>query len=191
MGSLDNPFHPVSVALGADATFVARTMDSDRKHLTAMLRAASQHPGTALIEIYQNCNIFNDGAFAPLKDVDTRDDFTIRMEHGAPLRFGADGRKAVLRDPDGSLSIGDDVAGDDPRVVLHDAHADNPSYAFALSRLPMIDARLAPMGIFRSVAKPTYDALMAEQLATAAAQAPADAAALNTLFAGPDTWTVN
>src|SRR5580765_2012623 len=82
MGSLDFPYNPVSLALGAEATFVARTLDSDRKHLTSVLRAAAEHRGTALIEIYQNCNIFNDNAFEPLKDPETRDDFTIRLEHG-------------------------------------------------------------------------------------------------------------
>src|SRR6201996_7476094 len=88
MGSIDNPFNPVSVALGAEASFVARTLDSDRKHLTSVLRAAAAHQGTALIEIYQNCNIFNDGAFEVLKDNETRDDWMIPLEHGAPLRFG-------------------------------------------------------------------------------------------------------
>ena len=108
MGSLDNPFNPVSVALGAEATFVARTLDSDRKHLQSVLRAAADHQGTALVEIYQNCNIFNDGAFDVLKDSDTRDDWTIRMEHGQPLRFGARRRrKAVVRDADGSLAVED------------------------------------------------------------------------------------
>ncbi|MCW2685509.1 MAG: 2-oxoacid:ferredoxin oxidoreductase subunit beta, partial [Mycobacterium sp.] len=82
MGSLDHPFNPVSLALGAEATFVGRTLDSDRKHLTSVLRAAADHQGTALVEIYQNCNIFNDGAFEVLKDASTRDDWTIRMEHG-------------------------------------------------------------------------------------------------------------
>src|SRR5438094_819926 len=93
MGSLDHPFNPVSVALGAEATFVARTMDSDRKHLTSVLRAAADHKGTALIEIYQNCNIFNDGAFDLLKEADTRADWIIPLEHGEPIRFGADGSK--------------------------------------------------------------------------------------------------
>src|SRR6266498_2716006 len=81
-GSIDHPFNPVSVALGAEATFVARTLDSDRKHLTSVLRAAADHSGTALVEIYQNCNIFNDGAFEVLKDIGTRDDFTIPLLHG-------------------------------------------------------------------------------------------------------------
>jgi 2-oxoglutarate ferredoxin oxidoreductase subunit beta len=189
-GSLDTPFNPVSLALGAEATFVARTLDSDRKHLTSVLRAAADHSGTALVEIYQNCNIFNDGAFDVLKDADTRDDWTIRMEHGQPLRFGADGSKAVVRSGAGALTIDDDVAPDDPRVVVHDAHAADPAYAFALSRLASVDSRYAPMGVFRSVVRPTYDAMMAGQLERASAQAPGDGAALQKLLYGNDTWHV-
>jgi len=190
MGSLDHPFNPISVALGAEATFVARTLDSDRKHLQSVLRAAAEHQGTALIEIYQNCNIFNDGAFDVLKDSGTRDDWTIRMEHGQPLRFGADGSKAVVRGAEGALSIEDDVADDDPRVVVHDAHNQNPAYAFALSRLQSLDTRYAPMGVFRSVDRSTYDAMMTAQLETAAAKAAGDANALQDLLRGSDTWAV-
>ncbi|MCU1655528.1 MAG: thiamine pyrophosphate protein domain protein TPP-binding protein [Pseudonocardiales bacterium] len=191
MGSLDNPFNPVSVALGAEATFVGRTLDSDRKHLTSVLRAAADHNGTALVEIYQNCNIFNDGAFDLLKEADTRDDWTIRMEHGQPLRFGTDGSKAVVREPNGALAIADDVAADDPRVVVHDAHAEDPSFAFALSRLSSLDSRYSPMGVFRSVEHPTYDAMMTAQLDQAAAKAPGDDAALGALLAGADPWTID
>jgi 2-oxoglutarate ferredoxin oxidoreductase subunit beta len=190
MGSLDNPFNPVSIAIGAEATFVGRTLDSDRKHLQSVLRAAADHQGTALVEIYQNCNIFNDGAFDVLKEPATRDDWTIRMEHGEPLRFGADGSKAVVRAADGSLAIESDVAADDPRVVVHDAHAENPAYAFALSRLTSADSRYAPMGVFRSVERPTYDAMMAAQLDEAAAKAPNDSGALQQLLLGSDTWQV-
>ena len=191
MGSLDYPFNPLSVALGAEATFVARTMDSDRKHLTSVLRAAAAHEGTALIEIYQNCNIFNDGAFDVLKEPATRDDWTIRLEHGEPLRFGPDGTKAVIRtETDGSLAIEENVADDDPRLVIHDAHHEHPSYAFALTRLSNIDRRYAPMGVFRDVERPVYDALMSDQLDTAAAKMPSDGAALQTLLLGTDTWTV-
>ncbi|PZS31120.1 MAG: 2-oxoacid:ferredoxin oxidoreductase subunit beta [Pseudonocardiales bacterium] len=190
MGSLDNPFNPVSVALGAEATFVGRTLDSDRKHLTSVLREAANHEGTALVEIYQNCNIFNDGAFDILKDADTRDDWMIRMEHGQPLRFGADAAKAVVRGANGALAIEDGVAEGDPRVVVHDAHADDPSYAFALSRLSSLDSRYSPMGVFRSVQRPTYDAMMAQQLEQAAAKAPGDDAALDALLHGVDTWTI-
>jgi 2-oxoglutarate/2-oxoacid ferredoxin oxidoreductase subunit beta len=189
-GSLDNPFNPVSLALGAEATFVARTLDSDRKHLTSVLRAAADHPGTALVEIYQNCNIFNDGAFEVLKDASTRDDWTIRMEHGQPLRFGADGSRAVVRSDAGGLAIEEDVADDDPRVVVHDAHADDPAYAFSLSRLSSTDSRYTPMGVFRSVERPTYDAQMAGQIERAQGEAPGDAAALEQLLHGKDTWHV-
>src|SRR3954471_8975554 len=157
MGSLDFPFNPVSLALGAEASFVGRTLDSDRKHLQSVLRAAADHPGSALVEIYQNCNIFNDGAFDVLKDAGTRDDWTIRMEHGQPLRFGADNSKAVVRDEFGALSIAADVPEGDPRGGGRAAYREDPSYAFALSRLSSIDARYAPMGVFRDVQRPVYD----------------------------------
>ena len=190
MGSLDNPFNPVSLALGAEATFVARTLDSDRKHLQGVLRAAAEHKGTALVEIYQNCNIFNDGAFDVLKDADTRDDWTIPMVHGEPLRFGADGRKAVVRSADGGLAIEEGVGDGDPRVVVHDQHVDDPAYAFTLSRLSAIDSRYAPMGVFRSVERPVYDELMSAQLDRAGAAAPGDEVALDALLSGADTWSV-
>ena len=188
MGSLDNPFNPISLALGAEASFVARTLDSDRKHLQGVLRAAAQHQGTALVQIYQNCNIFNDGAFDLLKDADTRDDWTIRLEHGQPIRFGRDASKAVVRDPaTGSLRAEEHVPADDPRVVVHDAHAADPSYAFALSRLSGTDLRYTPMGVFRSVERPTYDQLLNAQLDQAKSAAEPDLAGL---LAGGDTWTV-
>ena len=123
MGSLDSPFNPVSLALGAEATFVARTIDSDRKHLTSVLRAAAEHKGTALVEIYQNCNIFNDDAFEPLKDPATRDDFTIRLEHGQPITLGRRRRStASSATPTRARrwSRSRDVDADD--LVVHDAH---------------------------------------------------------------------
>ena len=101
MGSLDFPFNPVSLALGAEATFVARTIDSDRKHLTSVLRAATEHRGTSLVEIYQNCNIFNDNAFEVLKAPETRDDFLIRLEHGQPMTFGSDAARGIRRSASG------------------------------------------------------------------------------------------
>jgi 2-oxoglutarate ferredoxin oxidoreductase subunit beta len=188
LGSLDTPFNPVSLALGAEATFVARTLDSDRKHLTSVLRAAAEHQGTALVQIYQNCNIFNDGAFELLKDAGTRDDWTIRLEHGQPIRFGRDGSKAVVRDAaTGALAIAEDVPADDPSVLVHDAHRDDPSYAFALSRLSGSDLRYTPMGVFRSVERPTYDQLLNEQVDRARSTGTPDLAGL---IAGNDTWTV-
>jgi 2-oxoglutarate ferredoxin oxidoreductase subunit beta len=153
-----------------------------------VLRAAAAHRGAALVQIYQNCNIFNDGAFDLLKDANTRDDWTIRLEHGEPIRFGRDGSRSVVRDGvGGGLSIAEDVPADDPRVVVHDAHAVDPSYAFALSRLSGSDLHYTPMGVFRSVERDTYDEMLNDQLDRARAAAEPDLAGL---LAGNDTWTV-
>jgi 2-oxoglutarate ferredoxin oxidoreductase subunit beta len=191
-GSLDNPFNPVSLALGAEASFVGRTLDSDRKHLQSVLREATEHEGASLVEIYQNCNIFNDGAFDLLKDSDTKGEWIIPLEHGEEIRFGADGSKAVVRDGlTGSLRVEDGVAAGDPRVVVHDAHAEDPSYAFALSRLSQTDSRFSPMGVFRNVDRPSYDQLLNDQLSMAQAKASGDEDALQSLLRGSDTWTVS
>ena len=191
MGSVDTPFNPVSLALGAEATFVARTIDSDRTHLTDVLREAAAHRGTSLVEIYQNCPVFNDGAFDAFKDKETREEAVIPLRHGEPVRFGADGRLGVVRDAaSGSMQVAEvDEVGEDA-LVVHDAHADDPSTAFALSRLT--DAGVlqkSPIGIFRQVERPTYDDQARQQVQTAKdTQGPADLAAL---IAGKDTWTVD
>src|ERR1044071_4449919 len=130
-GSLDHPFNPASLALGAEASFVARTIDSDRKHLTSVLRAAADHEGTALIEIYQNCPIFNDDAFLPVKDPSTRDDRLIRLEHGQPVRFGPGGSRGLRFSRYGTLEDVDATTADEGSLLVHDAHAADPSYAFA------------------------------------------------------------
>jgi 2-oxoglutarate ferredoxin oxidoreductase subunit beta len=190
-GSVDAPFNPVSLALGADATFVARTIDSDRKHLTNVLRAAADHAGAAFIEIYQNCPIFNDDAFAPLKEPGERDERLVRLEHGQPVRFGPGGGKGLRFSSFGSLDVVDAVAGQDSLVdglITHDAHRDDPSYAFALSRLDSEDFAHTPVGVFRQVRRPTYDDLLAEQIESARAkQGPGD---LAKLLASGDTWHV-
>ena len=203
MGSLDNPFNPISLALGAEGTFVARTIDSDRKHLTSVLSAAAAHRGTALVEIYQNCPIFNDGAFDAInkKASGTTDDGgVVPLVHGEPVRFGAPGEdglgsRGVVRDPaTGELQVievgGAEGVGAD-QLLVHDAHADDPTTAFALSRLT--DAGVlhrAPIGIFRQVDHPTYDDLAREQVATASAGTEDRTAALGSLLASGDTWTV-
>jgi 2-oxoglutarate ferredoxin oxidoreductase subunit beta len=153
-GSLDYAFNPVSVALGAEATFVARTLDSDRKHMTEILRAAAAHEGTALVEIYQNCNIFNDGAWEPLKDADTRDDAMMRLVHGEPIRFGKDGSKGVVRLADGHLAVVDVAEVGEDEILRHDAHAEDPGLAFGLSRLAdQVSLVNTPIGIFRDVTR--------------------------------------
>jgi 2-oxoglutarate ferredoxin oxidoreductase subunit beta len=189
-GSLDAPFNPVSLALGAEATFVARTIDSDRKHLTSVLEAAAKHEGTALIEIYQNCNIFNDGAFDHLKDSGIRDRHLIRLEHGQPITFGSDDERfGVVRMPDATLKVVSLEEAGIENVLVHDAYADNPDLAFALSRLPdPTTLSPTPIGVFRSVVRPTYDRLMADQLDAAARQA--GSGKLTDLLAGSDTWTI-
>ncbi|AJC57604.1 MULTISPECIES: 2-oxoacid:ferredoxin oxidoreductase subunit beta [Streptomyces] len=195
MGSLDAPFNPVSLALGAEATFVARTVDSDRKHLTSVLRAAAAHPGAALVEIYQNCNIFNDGAFEALKDKEQAQEAVIRLEHGQPIRFGTPapdglGSQGVVRDvATGDLKVIDVTEEGTDGVLVHDAHSPSPTTAFALSRLADPDTLYrTPIGVLRDVERPVYDTLMAEQLDTAVEQK--GKGDLGALLTGNDTWTV-
>ncbi len=197
MGSLDNPFNPVSLALGAEGTFVARTIDSDRKHLTAVLSAAAAHRGTALVEIYQNCPIFNDGAFDAIKDQDTKADAIIPLVHGEPIRFGAPdangkGSKGVVRDPaTGGVAAVDVTDENEADLLVHDAHADDPTTAFALSRLTDSGyLNQAPIGIFRSVEHPTYDDLARDQIRTSTEGVEDPAVALGGLLGSGDTWTV-
>ena len=191
MGSLDAPFNPVSLALGADASFVARTVDSDRKHLTGVLRAAAEHPGAALVEIYQNCNIFNDGAFDVLKDREKAEEAVIRLEHGQPILFGTGGdSKGVVRDPrTGELSVVAVTEDNKSSVLVHDAHAATPTTAFALARLADPGTlHHTPIGVLRDVERPVYDTLMAERRKTAVERdGKGD---LSALLAGKDTWTV-
>jgi 2-oxoglutarate/2-oxoacid ferredoxin oxidoreductase subunit beta len=190
MGSLDAPFNPVSLAIGAEASFVARTIDSDRRHLTDVLRQAAEHPGTALVEIYQNCNIFNDGAFDALKDREQAQQALIRLEHGQPIRFGTDASRGVVRNHvTGDLDIVTVTPDNEAHILVHDAYAASPTTAFALSRLADPDTlHHTPIGVFRSVQRPVYDTQMAHQLDTAIEQhGKGD---LTTLLAGGDTWTV-
>ncbi len=189
MGSLDWPFNPVALALGVEATFVARTIDSDRKHLTEVLRAAAAHEGTALVEIYQNCNIFNDGAFEGLKNPETRDEWTIRLEHGKPITFGEEGKHGVMRSADATLQIVEVADVGEDALLVHDAHAADPSAAFALAHLAdIVSLERTPIGVFRDVQRPTYDALMAGQIAKATETS--GAGDLQSLIEGNDTWTI-
>jgi len=192
MGSLDNPFNPVSLALGAEGTFVARTIDSDRKHLTSVLSAAAAHRGTALVEIYQNCPIFNDGAFDALAGKGAHESAVIPLVHGEPIRFGPEGSKGVARDrATGSLEVVDVADVGEEALLVHDAHDADPTTAFALSRLT--DAgylNQAPIGIFRQVEHATYDDLAREQIHTSANGAEDPAVALGGLLNSGDTWTV-
>ncbi len=188
-GSVDTPFNPVSLALGAEATFVARTMDSDRKHLSEILRAAAAHRGTSFVEIYQNCPIFNDGAFAVLKDRSQAHARILSLVDGEEVTAGDN---VVIRQDDGSLAVVRRSDADPTTVIRHDMHADDPSAAFALSRLDHPSLGHVPMGIFRSVQRPTYDDLVRGQIDAAVEQWGGEATDedLATLLAGRDSWTV-
>jgi 2-oxoglutarate/2-oxoacid ferredoxin oxidoreductase subunit beta len=188
-GSLDTPFNPVSLALGAEASFVARTIDSDRKHLTSVLRAAADHNGAAFVEIYQNCPIFNDDAFAPLKEPESREERLIRLEQGELIRFGPGHSKGLRFGRYGTLEPVDVTEGaSEGSLLVHNARVPDPSYAFALSRLDNSDFAHTPIGVFRQVPRDSYDELMAAQIADARErQGDGDLAAL---LAGPDTWQV-
>jgi 2-oxoglutarate ferredoxin oxidoreductase subunit beta len=178
-GSLDHPFNPLSLAIGAEATFVARAIDTDKKELTQVLRAAAEHRGSAFVEIYQNCNIYNDGAFDFVRD---QKENRLYLRHGEPIVWGEHGIR--LR-ADGSPEV---VAADEPDLLVHDAHAAEPAHAFALSRMTQQAIGATPVGVFRAVERPVYDELMADQIAAAKAQrGEGDLEAL--LHAG-DTWRI-
>jgi 2-oxoglutarate/2-oxoacid ferredoxin oxidoreductase subunit beta len=193
LGSVDQPFNPVSLALGAEATFVARAMDSDRKSLTSVLRAAAEHRGTALVEIYQNCPIFNDGAFDLIKDRDQQEARIVQLVDGEPVRVGPEGdRQVLVRRPGGVTEFVPEAEADGLDVVVHDAGAESPAQAFALSRLDSAQMTHVPMGIFRNVSRPTYDDQVRAQVTAAAdtAGGTATEADLDALIRGRDTWTV-
>jgi 2-oxoglutarate ferredoxin oxidoreductase subunit beta len=187
-GLLDVPFNPISLALGAEASFVARTIDRDRQHLAGVLRAAAEHRGAALVEIYQNCPVFNDGAFAALTDKDTKDDFLIRLEHGHPIRFGAQGERGVVRDADGELRIVDLAEVGEEALLVHDAHRPDPSVAFALSRLAAGPSEPTPVGIFRDVSRPSLRSELDHEVA--ATRAGFGEHELDELLRAGDTWAV-
>jgi 2-oxoglutarate ferredoxin oxidoreductase subunit beta len=187
MGSVDTPFNPVSLALGAEASFVGRALDSDRKGLTEVLRQAAAHRGSAVVEIYQNCPIFNDGAFDVLKEPGEREHRLIPLKHSEPIRFGADGEYGVVRGEFGGLDVAKVADVGEDALVVHDVTREDPSYAFALSRIGGQDLAHTPTGVFRAVSRPTYDDQARAQVDQARDSRSAD---LRGLLHGKDTWTV-
>jgi 2-oxoglutarate/2-oxoacid ferredoxin oxidoreductase subunit beta len=187
-GSLDHPYNPISLALGAEATFVARTHDMDRKHMTETFRRAHEHRGASFVEVYQNCNVFNDAAFELITSKDNRPSMLVPLEHGKPVRFGADGEKGVVIDSYGSARIVDVADVGEERLLVHDETRDDPTLAFALSRLAGGPTTPTPIGVFRAVGRPDYGSQVSEQLAAAAGRkGPAD---LGALLRSGTTWTV-
>ncbi|HEY5854841.1 MAG TPA: 2-oxoacid:ferredoxin oxidoreductase subunit beta [Aldersonia sp.] len=188
MGSLDHPFNPLSLALGAEATFVGRALDSDRKGLTSVLRAAAAHRGASFVEILQDCPIFNDGSFDVLRKEEA-EDHLIRLEHGLPILFGTDGQHCVVRSGFG-LTVAETADVDADDIVVHDAYTDDPEYAYVLSRLSDQGLDHVVTGIFRDAVRPTYDDAARAQVAAAQEQSPVADAALQDLLTGRETWTV-
>ena len=186
-GSVDAPFDPIALAAGAGATFVARTHDLDRKHMIEVFRAAHEHKGAALVEIYQNCNVFNDGAYDAIIKRSVRDEMMIDLIQGEPILFGADHQRGVVIE-NGRARLAEvaDVGLD--RIVVHDAHHPDPTVTFALGRLARDNESPTPFGIFRSVTAPEYAAeVNAQLLAASDERAPAD---LHALLRSGATWDV-
>ncbi len=187
-GSVDYPLHPISVAIGAEATFVARSIDVNVKHLEYVLERAAKHKGTAFVEIYQNCNIFNDLAFEYATAKETKDDTTVYLEHGKPLIFGKDHKKGIRlhgMDPE-IVELGGDIKEDD--LLFHDERQVEPSLAYLLSRMHYPDFP-EPMGVFRAVERPTYEDMLVGQVQSAVQSK--GAGKLADLYDDGETWVVN
>jgi 2-oxoglutarate ferredoxin oxidoreductase subunit beta len=189
-GSPDRPFNPVSLAIGAEATFVARSVDIFQAHLKDTLRAAAAHKGSAFVEILQNCNIFNDGAWVSLTEKDARSEHVIQIEHGKPLVFGKNRDKGIRRKPDGDIEVvalGNGVTEAD--LIVHDAHHPRPSYAFLLSHMEGRPGFPTPIGVLRAWDDlPRYEDVVNNQVGEIIQQkGPGD---LKKLLQGGDTWEV-
>jgi 2-oxoglutarate ferredoxin oxidoreductase subunit beta len=188
-GSLDHPFNPISVALGAEATFVARTHDMDRKHMMEMFRRAHDHEGAAFVEVYQNCNVFNDGAFAEITARDKRDAMLISLQHGEPVRFGAEGELGVVLNRFGEAEVVKVADVGEESLLVHDETRHDPSVAFSLSRLAEHPTSPTPIGVFRAIERSTYDGDLGRQLVAAREQrGPGD---LGELLHSGATWEVD
>ena len=185
-GSLDHPFNPVSLALGAEATFVARTHDMDRQHMMEMFRRAHAHRGAAFVEIYQNCNVFNDGAFGAITSRAARESMLIPLVHGQPIRFGPDGEKGVALDGQGRARIVEVAEVGEDAILVHDEAREDPGLAFMLSRLSAGPTEPTPVGVFRDVQRLDYGAETNRQLA--AAQDKAGPGDLHALLHSRPTW---
>ena len=187
-GTVENPLHPLSVAIGAEATFVARALDVNVKQLAYVLERASEHRGTSFIEIYQNCLIFNDKAFEYATGKDTKADTTLQLEHNRPLVFGRDRNKGIRlngMDPE-VVELGDGVTEDD--LLFHDEQQAEPSLAYLLSRMHYPNFP-EPMGVFRCVDRPVYEVSLLDQV-RADIEAKGDGT-LDALFEAGESWDVN
>ncbi len=185
-GSIDHPLNPISVAIAAEASFVARSIDTNIKHLVAMMKRAAAHKGTSFLEVYQNCNVFNDGIWDYAKNKNTKAETTLLLEHGKPLIF-ADGTKGIqLNGFNPEVVDLANVAQDD--LLFHDEKAANSQLAFLLSRMRNPEFP-EPIGVFRDIDRPTYDDMINSQVEDAVSEK--GAGELQNLFHSGDTWNVD
>ena len=185
-GSVDHPFDPIALALGAEASFVARTLDNDRQHLTDILSQAAQHEGAAFVEIYQNCNVFNDGAFDLLREKPQGAHNQIRLRHGEPIIFD-EGKRCVSVGENGRLVITDVDSTPEENIVIHDVRG-RPSLPFALAHVSRGPTTPTCIGVFRETERTVYGDAMEEQLTKATERlGPPD---LAKLLSSGDTWQV-
>ncbi len=184
-GTTERPLNPIRIALAAGATFVARSIDRDTKHLEETLYQAAQHHGISFVEVYQNCNIFNDGAFAAFAEKEVRQDRMVYLEHGKPLRFGKDSQHGIRLD--GFTPEVVENAGSDEGLLIHDAHNENISLANILVGMDYPEFPV-PIGVFRDIDAPVYDDLVQQQVEEAMAKGPGDLSAV--LHSG-ETWVVD
>ncbi|HET7728109.1 MAG TPA: thiamine pyrophosphate-dependent enzyme, partial [Candidatus Limnocylindrales bacterium] len=188
LGSIDRPMHPLTVALAAEATFVARSVDTHTEHLQQTLEAAGRHVGSSYVEVLQNCNIFNDGAWRDFTDREVRDDRMLLLEHGKPMIFGKDRNRGIRLaglHPE-VVTIGEDGVTE-ADLLVHDAHAEDPYLALILSRMFWPEFPV-PVGVFRDISRPTHDQLIEEQI-RAAKEKAGEGDLAKALLAG-ETWTV-
>ena len=187
VGSADYPFNPLSLVLGAGATFVARSVDIFQQHLRDTLRQAAAHKGTAFVEIYQNCNIFNDKAFTYMTDKEVKDDNVLYLEHGKPLIFGREKNKGIrMHGPHMEvIELGGQYGPDD--CLVWDSTLDNPATAFLAAQLVPPDFPTA-IGVFRNVEEPTYESRVIGQIQQETENK--GQGRLEDLLQSGDTWTV-
>jgi 2-oxoglutarate/2-oxoacid ferredoxin oxidoreductase subunit beta len=188
MGVIDYPVNPLSLAIASEATFVARSIDIDVKHLGSMVEAAAKHKGVSFLEVYQNCNIFNDGAFDYFAERSVRPDRVLYLEHGKPMIFGKDRNKGIRMNgahPE-VVTIGENGITE-ADILVHDIYLQDPSVAFMLARMEQPDFP-QPVGVFRAVERPSYNQLMADQIDTAIAKS--GPGSLEKLIYSGDMWTV-
>jgi 2-oxoglutarate ferredoxin oxidoreductase subunit beta len=190
-GSPDAPFNPPALALGAGATFVARSIDVEGAHMGAVLKAAAEHKGSCFTEIYQNCPVFNDGAYTSITEKAVKADALLRMEHGKPLLFGKDNKKGIRFNAQTAelevVTLGENGVTEKD-ILVHDVKREDPTIAFMMANLSLKPGFPTPIGVFRDVKRPTAEDLTWDMIN--AAKSKKGDVDVTKLLAGGDTWQI-